>query len=144
MNAQQQNSTQTFGFTAYVWHEVYRKTWSFDQVEDCICQKIDLSNYTPEVSKLNFALDINPADVDQVLRLRSRYAWKKKRLELFGKVPYQKFVEADEKEALRLMCQTYLDTLRIIPTLRGMKKVAFDVTKLCTDLTALFSEKHWI
>ena len=143
MNATQTHS-KTFGFTSYASYELHKKVCLFYQVEDWVQAHFTLSHYTAEVKKLNFALDINPADVEQVLRLRSRYAWKKKRLELFGKVPYQKFIEADEREALRLMCESYLETIRTIPTLRGMKKVPFDVPKLFTDLTNLFSEKNWI
>jgi hypothetical protein len=134
----------TLGFTSYIWLELHQKATLFFVVEDYVKLHFDISAYSPQVVKLIFALDINPDDVDVVLKLRSRYAWNRKVIELFGKIGYETFLAADEKEALRLMCESYLNEILMIPTLKGMKKVFFDAQKLHEDLKMLFEEKHWI
>ncbi len=136
--------TSAFGFTAYIWHEIHRKTWVFDPVRRTIAQQFGLLAYTqsPKIKEIVFAFEISPPPT--FFNHANRFAWKKGVIYLYGKIPYQTFAEADEKTALKLMCESYLEAILTIPNLRGMKKIQFDAQKLQEDLKKLFEEKAWV
>jgi len=134
----------TFGFTAYVWHEIYEKSCIFHQVEDLVKEFFTITDYTSDIKKIIFSICINPQNVDEILQPISHYAWNKKLIEIYGKIDFQTFLDANPQDALALMCQSYLDAINSIPSLRGMKKVHFDTQKLHQDLRRLFVEKGFL
>jgi len=135
-----------FGFTAYVWDGLNFKHWLFRPVEELIVQNFELKNYTysEKISRIIFAFQINPSPVNRIFDYPNTFAYKRGLLFLYGKIDYQIFLEASDKEALNLMCQSYLDAILTIPSLRGMKKVLFDAQKLHDDLKNLFLEKGFL
>jgi len=128
-----------FGFTAYVWHEVYAKIKLFEEVKDLIIQNFYLKKYSSQVHELIFAFQISPPP--RFFDYQNYFSYKKGIIFLYGKIDYQTFWEASPQQALTLMCQAYLDAILTIPSLRGMKKVQFDTEKLYQDLKGLFIEK---
>ena len=135
-----------FGFTSYVWHELNRKHWLFEPVEDFIKENIVLENYTDtqKVGNLFFGFQINPPPVDKMFSYPNSFAYKKGIIFLYGKIDYETFKNATEKEALQLLCQSYLAAILTIPSLRGMKKVHFEAQKLHDDLVKSFAEKGFL
>ena len=135
-----------FGFTSYIWHEIHQKTWVFDQVRHAINQIVRLENYTDlsKIKRIVFAFQINPSPVDRIFDYANRFAYKKAVIFLYGKIDFQTFLDANPQDALALMCQSYLDAINSIPSLRGMKKVHFDTQKLHEDLRRIFVEKGFL
>jgi hypothetical protein len=80
-------------------------------------------------------------------RLRNLLTVDSKRKEsvfLYGKIPYEIFAAADDKTALRLLCESYLAAILRIPTLKGMKNVHFQAQKLHDDLEYFFKENGYL
>jgi len=133
-----------FGFTAYVVEDLNFKHWLFRPVEDLIEQNFVLEYYTDssKVKEIIFAFQIEPEPV--FFKLTNRFAYKKGIIFLYGKIDYETFKNATEQEALALMCESYLEAILTIPSLRGMKKIAFDAQKLHQDLRNMFLEKGFL
>jgi len=132
-----------FGFTTCIWHELHHKRWFFEDIETII-QHIELSDYTdsPKIKEVFFTVQSNPSPVDKIFDYPNTL--KSGIIFLYAKIDYQTFLEADQKQALALLCQTYLDAILNIPTLKGMKKIHFETQKLHKDLKQLFSEKGFL
>jgi hypothetical protein len=136
----------SFGFTAFIWHELNQKTKLFDLAENFVRANFEVSNYTtsPEIKSLFFALLINTPQSEHIFDYKNKYGFKTGIINLYGKIPYETFKEADDKTAMRLMCESYLSAILQIPTLRGMKNKNFDAQRLHDDLKKVFEEKEWI
>ena len=91
-----------------------------------------------------FAFLINPENYASIFKFSDRFAWRKGDVYLYEKIPYETFAAADEKTAVRLMCEGYLAAILRIPALRGMKKIKFDSQKLHDDLKIFFKENGFL
>jgi len=133
-----------FGFTAYVVEDINLKHWLFRPAEDLIEQNFVLEHYTntSKVKEIIFAFQIEPEPA--FFKLENSFAYKKGIIFLYGKIDYETFKNATEKEALRMLCQSYLAAILTIPSLRGMKKVHFEAQKLHDDLVKSFIEKGFL
>jgi len=138
---------QNFEFNSFVWHEINHNIWLFDEVEKHIQENFTLNSYTDNLEKIKslfFAFQINPSPVNEIFSAKSYFAYKKGIIFLYAKIDYELFKNASQKEALQLLCETYLDAILTIPSLRGMKKIAFDAQKLHNNLRVLFLEKGFL
>jgi hypothetical protein len=137
---------KTFLFTSFSWHEIMQKVFFFDTAEAILQSNISVLNYseTLKVKRILFAHLTNPDSYSSIFDYKDRFSRKKGDIYLFGKIPYETFAAADEKTAMMLLCQTFLNALLRIPTLAGMKNIDFDAQKLHDDVEKLFSENSFL
>ena len=136
----------TFVFTSFAWHEVSKKIFLFRKIERQIEGYFEVKNYSdsPKVKRILFAHLINLDAYAAMFDYSDRFAWRKGDIFLYGKIPYEIFAAADDKTALRLLCESYLAAILRIPTLKGMKNVHFQAQKLHDDLEYFFRENgYW-
>jgi hypothetical protein len=48
------------------------------------------------------------------------------------------------QEAKAMMAMLYLDAIKTYPTIRGMKKIAFNYQQFHADVKALFEQEGWL
>ncbi len=135
-----------FGFTAFLWHDIGDKSGLFSDAKDYIKANYKVSDYTtsPKIKAIYFSLLINTPETESFFEFKSRYGAKSGIINIHGKIPYETFKEADDKTAMRLMCESYLAAILLIPTFRGMKNKNFDAQRLHDDLKKVFVEKGWV
>jgi hypothetical protein len=136
----------SFLFTAYVWKEIATRALKFSEINHLIDKTFEVKNYSdsPKVKRILFAHLINLDAYAAMFDYSDRFAWRKGDIFLYGKIPYEIFAAADDKTALRLLCESYLAAILRIPTLKGMKNVHFQAQKLHDDLEYFFRENgYW-
>jgi hypothetical protein len=136
----------SFLYTAYAWKEVAKKVLLYTDINKEIDTNFEVANYTdsPKVKRILFAFLINLDAYASIFKFSDRFAWRKGDVYLYGKIPYEIFAAADDKTAIRLMCEAYLASILRIPALKGMKKINFNAQKLHDDLQNFFKEKEFL
>ncbi len=131
--------TGDFRFTDISWHEVSHK------VVDPYTTLSELLNKFLKIKEYGIILDyiflIFIVDTATVHRARKYYSPKNKYLSVRRKLDYQKFVQANDSEALEMMALSFLDVIKQFPK---WKIKDFDWQRLYADARKLFVEHHFI
>jgi hypothetical protein len=133
-----------FEITAVCWHEVYPKLQLL-KMRNLLNNSLSINNYSSE-AKSYFVLFILELPKNNIHEKKWKKGFYKKEavIETNFYFNYQKFEKATETEALTMQAEAYLEGILQIPTLRGMKKVAFDSQKFYQDCKILFENAGWI
>ncbi|TAE02823.1 MAG: hypothetical protein EAZ97_02185 [Bacteroidetes bacterium] len=133
------NRFYEFSVSAIIWHELTHKL-KFTELQNLLCDHLKLTNYTTEVKKYFFVYVAMFLEYEKPKHFTKKKAILRHTLVL----DYQKFAIASEKEALQMQAELYLQGIKEIPKIRGMKKIAFDYEKFYTDAKLLFQKQGWI
>ncbi len=137
---------RNFIISAVCWHELGAKLKCV-QIEDTIAANIKISNYIDNqlVTRYFFIfIIVQPDNHLHDNRWQKGFSIKKNTLYNNLHLDYHQFEKANESEALTMQAEAYLAGILQIPTLRGMKKVAFDNQQFYQDCKTLFENVGWI
>ncbi len=133
-----------FDLTAVCWHEVYSKMQLL-QIRNLLNHNLKISNYSKEVQTYFFLFIIELPNNKPPEKIWKKGFYKKDEvIENNLHLDYHQFEKANESEALTMQAEAYLAGILQIPTLRGMKKVAFDSQQFYQDCKTLFENVGWI
>ena len=128
-----------FRFTDISWHEVAHK------VADPYATLSELLNKSLKIKEYGTILDyiflIFIVDNATVHRARKYYSAKNNYLSVRRRLDYEKFVKANDQEALEIMALSFLDVIKQFPK---WKIKDFDWERLYADAQKLFVEHHFI
>ncbi|TAE01210.1 MAG: hypothetical protein EAZ97_03630 [Bacteroidetes bacterium] len=134
------NRFYEFSNSAIVWHEVENKL-KFREIEHLLCDHLKMKDYSNEVKEYFFLFVVSYKLTYQI----SHFFNKKKGVLWHGlALDYAKFEAANLEEALQMQAELYLQGIKDIPKIRGMKKIAFDWERFYADAKNLFEKQTWI
>jgi hypothetical protein len=122
-------------------HTVSSKIFLVNSIEDLLIDTLELKNYSDFVTCYTFIIH---AATSYESKGRKYFAKKQHFLYNTAQLDLAKFEKATETEALTMQAEAYLEGILQIPTLRGMKKVAFDSQKFYQDCKILFENAGWV
>lgn len=113
-------------------------------IEKKIISLINEKNYGNDVTFWGYISISNPSKLYDAgfFKEIKKYSKKKKEVECRLRIDYDKMIKADEKEALRLVCESILRSVDIAE--KELKIKNFDFTVFRDDLLTLFRREHWI
>ncbi len=122
------------------WHTVSAKMIN-RTIETILLDTLKLKNYTATITCYAFVIHV----ASHYESAGHKYFSKKEHI-LYNtaQLDYHQFEKATESEALTMQAEAYLAGILQIPTLRGMKKVAFDNQQFYQDCKTLFENVGWI
>ncbi len=125
--------------------DIFRNKLQPKTIENLLISQLSIQNYSDVVCCYAFVLVVMP-DSDVIHNKMWGHFLSKKDKTIYHslKLNYQQFEKATETEALTMQAEAYLEGILQIPTLRGMKKVAFDSQKFYQDSKVLFENVGWI
>jgi hypothetical protein len=114
-------------------------------IENLLLSHFTIQKYSDFVACYAFVLVVMPDSDNMHNKMWGHFLSKKDKTIYHSlKLNYHKFEKATETEALTMQAEAYLEGILQIPTLRGMKKVAFDSQKFYDDCKMLFENVGWI
>jgi hypothetical protein len=115
------------------------------KIRNLLNNSLNIRNYSSEV-KSYFLLFIIELPQNNIHEKKWKKGFYKKDTVIENNFyfDYRKFEKATETEALTMQAEAHLEGILQIPTLRGMKKVAFDSQKFYDDCKTLFENVGWI
>lgn len=132
-----------FYITSASWHEVSHKI-KFADFENLLSNNLKISDYSEQVKQYQFLfVAVQPTNRNHD-NWRAYFSSKRGILYHNLKLDFERFQQADQEEAYQMQAQLYLQSILEIPTLRGMKKVAFDYQKFYDHAQNLFLKKGWL
>ncbi|TAE01212.1 MAG: hypothetical protein EAZ97_03640 [Bacteroidetes bacterium] len=133
------NQFYEFPISAIVWHELTPKL-KFWEMKHLLCDHLKIKDYSNEVKEYFFVFIVFS------LGGKTNHFFNKKKGVLWHglALDYAKFEAANLEEALQMQAELYLQGIKDIPKIRGMKKVAFDWERFYADAKNLFEKQGWI
>ncbi len=135
-----------FGLTDFSSKEIYDKLKTTDLIK-LLEKNLDMSSYADKGIVRQYFFNfvaLNP----HLLRYEehgSKYYSKKDQI-IYNilDLEYDRLAQASEQEVKQMQAELYLQSIKEIPHLRGMKKIPFDAEKLYNDVKQLLEENGWL
>ncbi|TAD98941.1 MAG: hypothetical protein EAZ97_09990, partial [Bacteroidetes bacterium] len=133
------NRFYEFSNSAIVWHEVGHKL-KIREIKHLLFDHLKMKDYSNEVKEYFFIF------IAVSYHYEERHFFNKKKGVLWHglALDYAKFEASNLEEALQMQAELYLQGIKDIPKIRGMKKIAFDWEHFYSDAKNLFEKQGWI
>lgn len=130
-------------FSGRIWHEVLPKVRPSLFIK-ALRPQIDLRDYGEGLAKFYFTFvvleKLTPNFANWV---GSDYYPKKASVDIGVRVPYQKVVEGDEHDVIKLMEQAVLDGIDTLAEHEEQFIAPFDYQVFKADVAAIFAQENW-
>ena len=128
-----------FIINGYVWHEAVTQFFTVE-IELLLNQHLLLSAYSEDVKEyLVRAIALTPIGSPP-----KHFSIKTGILHNFYVINWQELMKLNQPQAISLQAKLYLDAIKNIPTIRGMKKRTFNTQLFYDDVELLFKKEKLI
>ena len=125
------NRTEDFRFTEILWHELGRRPIKMGKfIENAVNKSLKIKDYGDIFDYLFFAFIIN-LPIQIVHEEKKRVSRKQRKILIYAKVDYEKFIKSDDRAAFMMLCDTFLIKLK---EMTKRKDKDFDWKRLYADV----------
>lgn len=130
---------EEFIIGGYVWHEAVNQFFTVE-IAQLLNQNLLLSDYSEDVKEyLVRAIALTPVGSPP-----KHFSIKTKILHNFYVIDWQDLMKLNQQQAISLQAKMYLEAIKEIPNIRGMKKRQFNAELFYHDVELLFKKEKLI